>query len=84
MYANESNEVKLAILAGIEENFLGLYYCIPVCATTACSMMSYKVSNYTDNYSIMYGFGGIRLQQYNYTNNEWAEYVSSQGGNIAY
>ena len=83
-YANESNEVKLGILAGIEENFLNLYYCIPVCATTVCSMMSYKISNYTDNYSIMYGFGGLRLQQFNYTNAEWADYVSSQGGNIAY
>ena len=83
-YAAESNEVKLSILAQIEENFLKLYYCIPVCATTACSMLSYKLSYYTENYSIMYGFGGMRLLSHNYTDAEWAEYVSSQGGNIAY
>ena len=83
-YAGESNEVKLAILAGIEENFLKLYYCIPVCATTICSMMSYKISNYTDNYSIMYGFGGLRLQQHNYTDAEWADYVASQNGTLSY
>ena len=32
----------------------------------------------------MYGFGGIRLQQPNYTNAEWADYVASQGGTLTY
>ncbi len=83
-YAAASNETKLSILSQIEENFLKLYYCIPVCATTICSMLSYKTSYYTENYSIMYGFGGLRLQQFNYTDAEWAEYVDSQGGTLAY
>jgi hypothetical protein len=32
----------------------------------------------------MYGFGGTRLQTFNYTNDEWAEYVESQGGELNY
>ena len=83
-YANASNEVKLSILAQIEENFIELYYCVPVCTTTVCSMLSYKISYYTENYSIMYGFGGLRLTKYNYSDAEWADYVASQNNNIAY
>ena len=83
-YANADNETKLAILAGIEENFLEKYYCIPVCTTTICSMLSYKTNNYTDNYSIMYGFGGNRLMTYNYTNAEWADFVAENNGEIGY
>ena len=83
-YANVSNETKLQILADIEENFLKLYYCIPVCSTTVCSMLSYKTSYYTENYSIMYGFGGLRLMKYNYTDAEWDAYVAEQGGQLGY
>lgn len=83
-YAEADNETKLNILSAIEENFIELYYCIPVCSTTACSMLSYKLGYYTENYSIMYGFGGIRLMHFNYTDAEWADYVASQGGTVAY
>ena len=83
-YANADYDTKLAILAGIEENILKKYYFIPVCATTACSMLSYKLSYYTENYNIMYGFGGLRLMSYNYTDAEWDAYVASQNGNLAY
>lgn len=83
-YANADNETKLAILAGMEENFLKFYYCIPICTTTACYMLSYKLSYYTENYSIMYGFGGTRLLQFNYTDAEWADYVAENNGTISY
>ncbi len=83
-YSTASNEIKLQILADLEENFIEKYYCIPVCTTTACSMLSYKTSNYTENYSIMYGFGGLRLMKYNYTDAEWAEFVTSQNNKLTY
>lgn len=83
-YAEADNKTKLAVLAGIEENFLEQYYCIPLCTYTACSMLSYKVNYYTENYSIMYGFGGLRLLNYNYGDTEWAEYVTEAGGTIGY
>ena len=83
-YANADNETKLSILAGMEQAYLEKYYIIPLATTTACSLLSYKVSYYTENYSIMYGFGGDRLMTFNYTNDEWAEYVESQGGELNY
>lgn len=83
-YANADFDTKLSILAGMEQAMLEKYYIIPLCTTTVCSLESYKTSYYTDNYSIMYGFGGTRLQTFNYTNDEWAEYVESQGGELNY
>ncbi len=83
-YSTADNKTKLAVLAAIEENFIEKYYCIPVCTTTVCSMLSYKTSNYTENYSIMYGFGGMRLMKYNYTVAEWNEFVAAQGGTLTY
>lgn len=83
-FADADNETKLQILADLEENYLKFYYCIPVCTTTACYMLSYKVSYYTENYSIMYGFGGTRLMKFNYTDAEWTEYCDSQKNSLAY
>ncbi len=83
-YANADFDTKLQILADMEENLIEKYYFIPMCTTTACSMLSYKTNYYTENYSIMYGFGGMRLMTYNYTNAEWASFVAESGGEIGY
>lgn len=83
-FADASNAVKLQILADLEENYLEKYYVIPLASTCVCSMLSYKVGYYTDNYSIMYGFGGMRLMTHNYTDAQWAEFVASQGGRLTY
>ncbi len=82
--ANESFETKLQILATLEETFLSFFYRIPLASTTNCTMLSYQCNNYTDNYNIMYGFGGIELMSFNYNDAQWAEYVSSQGGTLNY
>lgn len=82
--ANESFETKLQVLADMEEAYLNFVYRIPLCSTTACEMLSYQCSYYTPDYNIMYGFGGFELMTYNYTDAEWAEYVSSQGGTLNY
>ena len=76
-YADASNETKLAVLAAIEENFIEKYYCIPLCTTTACYMLSYKTTYFTEQYNIMYGFGGMRLMKYNYTDTEWAAFIAN-------
>ncbi len=83
-YADASNEVKLQILSQLEKAFLGKYYCIPLCSNTASSMLSYKTDYFTENYSIMYGFGGMRLMTYNYTNAQWKEFVKDSGGTLSY
>lgn len=83
-YATASNDVKLEITAKLEEAFLATYYRIPLCTTVASSLLAYQVSNYTDNYSEMYGFGGLRLMKYNYNDQQWADFVKSEGGTLSY
>ena len=84
VFADADNKTKLAITAQLEEKFLAKYYRIPLAVTTSCSLSSYKVEDYTDEYNIMYDFGGFRIMDYNYNDAEWAEYVASQGGELSY
>lgn len=84
VYSGASNELKLSVTAQMEEAFLKKYYRIPLASTTVPSMLAYKVSYYTEDYNIMYGFGGLELMQYNYNDAEWAEYVKSEGGQLSY
>ena len=82
--ANESFETKLQVLADMEEAFLNFVYRIPLCSTTVCSLQSYQADYYTQDYNIMYGYGGLELMTYNYTDAEWAEFVAEQGGTLSY
>ncbi len=83
-FANASFETKLGILSAMEENYLQFYYRIPFATTTSCSLLSYQMDYYTEDYNIMYGFGGIQLMTYNYSDAEWADFVASQGGTLNY
>ena len=83
-YAGADNKLKLDITAQMEELYLKKYYRIPLMSTTACFMVSYQLDYYTENYNIMYGFGGLRLLQYNYTDAEWDEYVESVNHELGY
>ena len=68
----------------MEELFLKKYYRIPLAGSTSCSMLSYKLSYYTEDYNIMYGFGGLELMRFNYTDEEWAAAVKDAGGVLEY
>ena len=83
-YADASMGTKLEITAALEREFLNKFYRIPLAADCDASLLSYQVANYTDNYNVMYGFGGIELMTYNYTDAEWAEYVANAGGTLNY
>ena len=83
-FADADFKTKLAITAQLEEIYLKFYYRIPLCATTVCTLLSYQVKYYTEDYNIMYGFGGLRLMTYNYTDAAWADFVQSQGGTLTY
>ena len=77
-------KIRLGILAQLEGEYLKLFYCIPMCATSIPELMSFKNSYFTDVYNIMYDFGTFRLLKYNYSDAEWAEFVASQGGELHY
>ena len=83
-FANADFKVKLAVTATMEKEFLQKFYRIPLAGSCVASLLSYQVSYYTEDYNIMYGFGGIELMTYNYTDAEWTDYVASQGGELSY
>ena len=82
--AEKSFETKLEILAAMEEAYMNFFYRIPLASSTAPFLMSYQVNQYTADYNIMYGFGGIELATFNYTDAEWDAYVAEQGGTLSY
>ena len=83
-YAGASFQTKLEVTAQMEELFLKKFYRIPLMATTATFMVSYQLDYYTENYNIMYGFGGLELMTYNYTDAEWADFIAESNGAISY
>lgn len=83
-YTDADFKTKLQITASMEELYLKKYYRIPLCDTTICELLSYKTSYYTEEYNVMYNFGGMRLMSYNYTDEEWTAFVAEQGGTLSY
>ncbi len=83
-FATADFKTKLAITAQLEEIYLKFYYRIPLAASTICTLLSYQVKYYTEDYNIMYGFGGLRLMTYNYSDADWAAFVKAEGGTLTY
>lgn len=83
-YTEADFKVKLNVTAQLEEAYLKKYYRIPLASSTACTMLSYKMSYYTEDYNIMYGFGGLELLKYNYSDQEWADFLKEQGSGLSY
>ena len=83
-YADADFATKLKITATMEEEFLKFYYRLPLCGTTAAFLLSYQISYYTEDYNIMYGFGGMRLMSYEYDDATWAQVVAEEGGTLNY
>ena len=83
-YANADFDTKLLVTSTMEREFLNKYYRIPLAASCAAFLMSYQVSYFTETYNIMYGFGGLELMRFNFTDAEWAKYVADNGGTLNY
>ncbi|MBR5230915.1 MAG: hypothetical protein IKW00_01560 [Clostridia bacterium] len=83
-FTDADNYTKLQITAAMEEEYLKKVYRIPLAGTTLPSLLSYQVNYYTEDYNIMYGFGGLELMTYNFNDAEWADYVASEGGVLSY
>lgn len=82
-YAADMNTC-MVVLSNLESGILGAYQCIPWATETLCTMHSQKIEYATYDYNIMYGYGGLRLMTFNYTDAEWEEYVAEQGGQLNY
>ena len=84
VYAAADNETKLTITSMLETKYLEKYYRIPLAGTTICSMLSYQLNYYTEDYNMAYGFGGSRLMTFTYDDAEWKAYVKDQDGKLSY
>lgn len=79
---NVDVETRLSILAKIETAVLGTYDYIPMLQDAGASLLSQQVYYVVEEYNPVMGRGGLTYMKYNYTEDEWNEYVSSQPDGI--
>ena len=76
-------EVRLEILARLEEYILGQYYTLPTSRGMTSALGSAKWSYITKTYNTMMGFGGMKYMTFNYADDEWAAFVQMYGGDLS-
>lgn len=81
-YANP--DICMVILSAMEANVLASYQCIPWGVSVVPELFSQKIKFRTEDYNIMYNYGGVRQMTFNYSDAEWAAYVAAQGGTLSY
>ena len=80
----DKTELQLKVLAALEAGVLGSYQCIPLFTGTYNMLKSQKYDFFTEEYHIMYNWGGFRLYEYKYDDAEWEAYIKEQGGILNY
>lgn len=75
-------EVRLEILAMLEEYALKHYYSIQVAYDSSAYLHSAKYHNISDTYNLFMGLGGGRYIRYDYTDEEWAAFVQSYNSDL--
>ena len=83
-YAKSAVGIKLDITAFLERDFLRKFYRIPLAAGCEASLQSYQVQDFAEQYNTMYGFGGLELMTYNYSDAQWTEYVAKNNNSLGY
>ena len=68
-------EVRLGLIAALEEEILKQYYTVPMSYSYGCSLLSYKVEYITTEYNTFMSYGGIKYMTYNYDDYDWYQYV---------
>ena len=83
-YGQTTVENRLTILAEIEKVMLTSYNAVPILQDGSGFLLSQQVWYIVEDYNPMMGRGGIQYMKYNYTDTEWAAYVTEQGGTLQY
>ncbi len=76
-------EVRLEILAMLEEYALRHYYSIQVAYDSSAYLHSAKYHNISKTYNMFMGFGGGRYIRYDYTDAEWEAFVASHNNDLS-
>lgn len=77
-------ELRLQLIAALEEEVLKVYYTVPLYNNYAASLLSYKVDYISYEYNTFMAYGGLKYMKYNYSDAEWAKAVKEMGGQIDY
>lgn len=77
-------EVRLQILAAVEGKILESYNYLPMLQDGSMALLSQQVFYVIEDYNPIIGRGGITYTRYNYNEQEWADYVKSQNGELKY
>ncbi len=77
-------DTRLDILAACETAILMTYDYIPMLQDASAALLSKQVFYVVEEYNPILSRGGITYMKYNYNDQEWAEYVASQGGELTY
>ncbi len=70
---------KLFILSRLENAILNKFLFAVVGSYASVSLYSQKIRYATLTYNIMYGYGGLRFLDYNYSDAQWDAYVKANG-----
>ena len=70
-------DVRMEILAMLEEYTLEQYYTIVTTSEYSASLLGAKFSYISGEHNIFMGFGGYRYMIVNYTDSEWTTYANS-------
>ncbi len=75
-------EARLTILSALEELTIKESRSVMLIADSGGSFLGAKFSYFSEDENVFMGFGGIQYMEVNYDDIGWAEYVSSNGGNL--
>lgn len=74
--------VRLEILAALEEQVIKKAYSIMLIGEVTGGLTSGKFTQFTEEFNNFMSFGGLRYIKVNYTDEEWASYVSANNNNL--
>ena len=77
-----SEEVRLQLLAKLEEVIISKYYTIFTTSQYSATVNGAKWSYASEDYNVFLGYGGYRYMILNYGDKEFTEFVHSQGDNL--
>lgn len=81
---NDAPERRIAILAAVETKVLTLSNIFPMSTDASASLRCMRVQYKTEDYIVGMGRGGITYYTYAMDDQEFADYVKSQGGVLNY
>lgn len=82
--SNDPAEVRVAIMAAGEEAVMNLANLFPLASDASASLRGMRMEYVTYEFNLMMTFGGIEWNKFLMDDDEFAQYVASQGGTLNY